>query len=78
MNNLENKVLEGINKIVGRPVGLNENLLEDAIDSLSLVELINMIEDLATEMQIGVDLDALISEDPLTAKIIVDKLSAKS
>jgi len=74
MNNLENTVLENIKKIVGRPVSLNENLLENAIDSLSLVELINMIEDLAVELKVSIDLDAIISEDPLTAQLIIDKL----
>ncbi len=75
MENLKKTVLEKIQSIVGRPVALSENLLDDAIDSISLVELINLVDDLAKERKIKIDLDALISEDELTPQLIIEKLS---
>jgi len=75
MDELTKTILVGIEKIVGRPVQLSENLLDEAIDSISLVELINMVDELAKVRKIDINLDALISEDVLTPQLIIHKLS---
>ena len=73
---LKEKLLFEIQKIAGRSVAWNENLIGGAIDSIALVEVINLVEDLAKENGKRVNLDRLISEEDLTAEKILSELQA--
>ena len=66
--------IEEIEKIVGRRISLDENLLASAIDSLALIKLVNLIDFTAKKLSVVVNLDALISEERLSAQLIVQKL----
>lgn len=66
MSKLGEDLASGINEIAGRTVDPRENLFDDAIDSLMLVEVINLVEDLAKKHGRTVNMNALISEDVLT------------
>jgi acyl carrier protein len=70
MSQIQQELASGINEIAGRAVDPEENLFADAIDSLMLVEVINLIEDLAKAHGRKVNMNALISEDVLTVRDI--------
>lgn len=72
---LERKLLTELERIAGRPVARDEELVGGAIDSLALVELVNVVEDLARERGVRVDMDRLISEESLTAAKILAELA---
>ena len=71
MQSVEKTIVIGINEIVKREVGNDENLFESAIDSIGLVELINLIENTAKDQKLKINLDAVISEEPLTVRVIL-------
>lgn len=73
--NLEARLLERIEEIAGRPVSLDEKLVGGAIDSLSLVELVNAVEELSRELGKRVDLDRLMSDESLTPARILSEIS---
>ena len=72
---LKERLHSEIQKIAGRPVEWRENLVGGAIDSLALVEVVNLVEDLAKERGTAVNLDRLISEEDLTLEKIFDEIS---
>ncbi len=74
MEDLRSRVIAGLEKIVGRSVGWNENLLAGAIDSLALVEVINLVDELRKTHGVSIDLDALISGETLTAQMILESI----
>lgn len=75
MNDLKHNLATGVRDIAGREVGWSENLFSSAIDSMSLVEIINLIEALAADAGRKVDIDALISEDSMTMEDILKSLN---
>lgn len=70
MNALFGELKAGIEGIVGRTIDPKENLFSDAIDSLMLVELINLVEDLAAKHGLELNMSALIAEDELSLEDI--------
>ncbi len=70
MNDLKHKLIAGVKEISRVEIGWNDNLLNSAIDSMSLVKIVNLVDDLAKEYQSKVDLDSLISEDVLSLQDI--------
>jgi aryl carrier-like protein len=74
VEDLRSRVIAGLEKIVGRSVGWNENLLAGAIDSLALVEVINLVDELRKTHGVSIDLDALISGETLTAQMILESI----
>ena len=77
MSNLKKELIKGVGAIVGKEVAWDENLYTGAVDSMSLVEIINLVEKLATENSVNVNYDALISEEVLTLNDIYRALSVK-
>ena len=63
---IKSELKTGVAKIAEREVPWTENLYSKAIDSLSLVEIINLVEEIGSKHSLRVDIDALISEDTLT------------
>lgn len=70
MSEIQRDLQDGINAIAGRPVDPAENIFADAIDSLMLVEVINLVDDLASKYGRSVNMNALITEDVLTIRDI--------
>ncbi len=75
MADLKNQLTNGVKEIAGREVGWTENLFGSAVDSMSLVGIINLVEQIADETGVSVDIDALISEDSLTIKDLHEALT---
>jgi aryl carrier-like protein len=71
---LQSLLLAEIAEVAGRSVAVDENLIGGAIDSLAMVELVNLVERLAKERNKRVDLDGLLSEDVLTVEKIAEAL----
>lgn len=78
MNQIQQELRDGINAIAGRTLDPGENLFADAIDSLMLVEVINLVDDLASKYGRSVNMNALISEDVLTVSDIEKALSGNT
>jgi hypothetical protein len=72
---LKERLHSEIQKIAGRPVEWRENLIGGPIDSLALVEVVNLVEDLAKEQGRVLNLDRLISEEDLTLEKIHGELT---
>ncbi len=70
MNELKEKLILGVKEISRIEVSWDQNLLGAAIDSMSLVKIVNLVDDLAKEYKRKVDLDSLISEDTLSLQDI--------
>ncbi len=75
MTDLKERLLIEIGRIAGRPVAWSESLVGGAIDSLALVEVVNLVEQLARERKVAIDLDRLISEEALTPEKIFSELA---
>jgi len=67
---LRTRLSDGIEEIAGRKLEWNENLINGAIDSLSIVEVINFVETLGREVGVEVDFDRLINEDVVSLATI--------
>lgn len=76
MTDLRSRLIEGIEEIAGRHVDWEENLINGAIDSLSIVEVINFVETLGREAGVEVDFDKLINEDVVSLATISSVLGA--
>ncbi len=74
MNDLKDKLILGVKEISRMDVRWDENLFGSAIDSMSLVKIVNLVDDLAREYHRKVDLDSLISEDTLSLQDIYQVL----
>lgn len=66
LTSIQKKLLEGLQDISGRNITPDENLLQGAIDSLAWVDLINLVEALATEKGAKIDLESLLVRKSLT------------
>lgn len=74
MTDIKNELTLGIEKITGHHVASEENLLK-ILDSLNLVELILLIDEVAKKQKTMIDMDALLTEEILTIQIIAKKLA---
>lgn len=70
MNDIKEKLLDQVSSIVGRAVMWDEDLYSNAIDSMSLVKIINLVDDMSRELNVEINLDALVSEETLSIKNI--------
>lgn len=72
---IQKKLKDGLHEISSRDFQADENLLAGAIDSLAWVELINLVEALAQEKSMSVDLESLLTRQKLTLNMILEILN---
>lgn len=70
----EKLLLTGLESIAKRPVHSNDNLLS-IVDSISLVEIINLVDQVARKSRKKIDLENLVSGETLTVRSILEALA---
>lgn len=70
--NLIQKLQLQISEIANREIQPNENLFDGAIDSLSWVRLISVVEAIAKEQGVKIDLESILVSREISIQAIAD------